>query len=413
MIRLPLPCLFGAFAAAMVLGGCTVREEVTEVWPNGAAKAVEYRNSKGELVKKEERHFNYLRHTVTPYKAGLPHGLYRSWRSDGSPEWSGLLERGKPTGEWILQIDRRGTVLLRGSFREGEKEGIWTSFHGNGEVREKGVWCRGAPCGEWETFDPEGRLVNRRSCWKGESNGTFLRFNREGRVELEYSCVDSLKHGKWSRYDFLGHLMEERHYRNDTLHGPLRTFFASGKPQTLVQYREGKREGEQLMFNGFGETLMACSLDNGTGRCIQKCDRHPDRVCADSVWKQGVLDGTVITWNLGREKKKEMWREGEVIRRSVYRVVPVISEGDTVDWKEFLSQEGELLDGEKNGIWKKWSSDGILLEESRYEKGELKGEQLIYDSTGTLAQKRIHHGDHRGITIEKIHSEQTNRFSIP
>ena len=46
------------------------------------------------------------------------------------------------------------------TYKDGERDGPWETYHDNGQVRDKGIYKDGRKCGEWSeygetvTYDP-------------------------------------------------------------------------------------------------------------------------------------------------------------------------------------------------------------------------------------------------------------------
>ncbi len=377
-----------------------------ERWPNGAEKVVEIRSKSGELLQRQERHFNYLRRSQVNYKNGLPHGEYNSWRSDGTPEWSGRMVEGMREGEWTLWLNTLGDKLQQGSYRHGLQDGEWRAWHPGGGMREISHWCEGVLCGAVESWDRDGNLLTRSNCWSSDSIRFFQRFHREGKMILEYECRGSTKTGRWSRWDYTGNLVEERLYRNDSLNGATRTWYTSGNLRSLFSFENNRRAGLQLLLTPQGDTLMNCLLEQGTGRCRRLCSPKRNWICADSSWKEGKLHGEVISWNLSHRRTHELWRQGNLEYQKEYLVQPRIVGEDTVGWNSTLLQEGGFKEGLMDGLWKRWNKKGVLIEKKNFLAGKLHGEQLLYDSLGRAVQRRIHHGEHRGITLETLQPDK-------
>ena len=391
------PAALLALCCCALLAGCGERRETVAAHPNGVPRIVETRNGGGELVRVEEFHFNALRKSTTPWRGGAPEGTYRSWRLDGTPEWTGELRAGKREGVWTLTQGAKRTVVERGSYSDGLKDGLWEAFYENGNPRELNGWRAGLPWGEQRSFHPDGTLRSVSNCWDDAASSRSLRvYNREGRLELERGCLRDLATGSETRYDFLGRRIDSL-FRDSAgnLHGERRRWNAFGALLAVASYDRGRRDGRQLRLTGSGDTLMDCTLSNGNGRCLVRCDSS-DAVCADTTWRAGVPDGRVMAWTKGKAKTVEEWKGGQPVLRAVWRT---IRKPDGKTWDSTKVAEGPLENGRRNGLWRRWSRSGTLLEEAVYRDDSLFGEQRLYDTAGVLSQRRVHGGRHREIRV--------------
>lgn len=73
---------------------------------------------------------------------------------------------GMRQGPWEIYSD--GTLVARGTYVDGEPEGLWTSWYKNGQMKEEGRYIKGVRNGMWVEWYQDGNIM-----WKGEwENGT-------------------------------------------------------------------------------------------------------------------------------------------------------------------------------------------------------------------------------------------------
>jgi len=74
-----------------------------------------------------------------------------------------------------------------------------------------------------------------------ESDAQWIsRTNAFGQRErLQLRLPDSVRHGRYEMYNEAGQLIEEAHYRNDSLHGVRVLYYADGDTQIVEHYRRG------------------------------------------------------------------------------------------------------------------------------------------------------------------------------
>ena len=396
-----------AMCAALLLS-CSDRREVVETHPDGSARVVEWRDADGNLTARETRHFNALRRSRVRYEGGVPHGDYRSWRSDGTAEWTGSFKNGKRDGLWTLHVGANREVAEQGEWRDGLKTGVWTKRHPGGALAEETTWCGGERCGKSVSFFPDGTKKSESDCFDGTvptEKRRLRRWNREGRLELEHGCVGETPTGKWTRWDFLGHKMEETNLDADGLpDGERRLWRATGALLALSTWRHGSRDGLQRKFAKDGSLLMDCLLENGTGRCVELCARNRAFVCADTSWREGRPDGRATKWGWTSRKKISQYENGEVRRLEIWAMKPVLKGTDTAGWDSTKIAEGGMAGGRREGPWKRWDENGTLAAESFWKNDSLFGEEILYNADGSVFQRRVHKGPHRGIEIYSANS---------
>lgn len=83
-----------------------------------------------------------------------------------------LDEDGKRVGPW--EIYENGTPIARGSYVEGEPDGLWTYWYPNGEMKAEGHFKQGVKTGMWVEWYEDGVVM-----WKGEW--------KDGTRQIEYA----------------------------------------------------------------------------------------------------------------------------------------------------------------------------------------------------------------------------------
>lgn len=74
--------------------------------------------------------------------------------------------------ESVLQKGKERYVVLSGNFENGSRQGRWTSFYENGEVKNVAFYEQGILNGEFKSFDRNGDL---------NESGQFLNDKKEGK----------------------------------------------------------------------------------------------------------------------------------------------------------------------------------------------------------------------------------------
>ena len=132
--------------------------------------------------------------------------------------------RGKLDGESV-EYDDSARVLAKGRYEEGLEEGRWTYFR-NGEFME-GSFRMGERDGIWKTYwninGKKGKLSFQGRYTGGMPDGQHRYFNEEGVLEEEGYYRLGKRIGAWIRYD------------------------SDGQPSVRVRYDENE---EEIRYNG-------------------------------------------------------------------------------------------------------------------------------------------------------------------
>lgn len=136
MRYLKLFLLFTVFASHVLLSGCggSYSHEITETWPDGTTKTIQYYKEKeGEQIfyKIEEFHDNGVKRVEGYYKDDERHGRWNSWHSNGKLWSIAEYKNGQLDGkQTVYHIS--GQKYYEGTFEKGIRTGIWRFWDENG-----------------------------------------------------------------------------------------------------------------------------------------------------------------------------------------------------------------------------------------------------------------------------------------
>ncbi len=138
---------------------------------------------------------------------------------------------------------------------------------------------------------------------------------------------DFAKEGLYQRFHEKGYLIEEAHYRHDTLDGERKFFYASGQVESVEHFRKGVFHGKYQRYYESGQLQL------------------------EQAFVDGVLQGISTAWYPnGKIKEKVTLRDNE-------------ENGPFTEWYENgqLKAEGAYLDGEnEHGLLKLYDTLGQL-----------------------------------------------------
>ena len=182
------------------------------------------------------------------YYKGRKHGRWKYFYPDGKLEQEGEYRNGEYDGHWTwyypngklrmvqeyyrgkldgesVEYDDSARVLAKGRYEEGLEEGRWTYFR-NGEFME-GSFRMGERDGIWKTYwninGKKGKLSFQGRYTGGMPDGQHRYFNEEGVLEEEGYYRLGKRIGTWIRYD------------------------SDGQPSVRVRYDEIE---EEIRYNG-------------------------------------------------------------------------------------------------------------------------------------------------------------------
>lgn len=323
----------------------------------------EFFDSTGQVIKSTE------------YKGGMMHGKFLTY-TEGSILDSGQYVNNREEGKWISKYPN-GQIALEGNMKHGKNEGIWSYYHKNGQLSRRGSINKNLKEGHWQTWDENGILTDEEIYKEGEvskilfvhrngkdivvnGNGEYEYFDEEANVRFSGILSNGKNIGLWKSYYPDGSVCSEIMYENDD--------------QTIQSIFD--RNGQQLVKDGNGKLVLTYESGNleEEGQ-IKQGKQHgswteyydsPKAIFVSSVYKEGVLDGKVTTYNADHS----IWSEGP--------------------YKDDLQE----------GTWKWYYPNGLVESEVEYKKGEKDGVQIFYSETGMEIKHEIY--EHGQLLEEKI-----------
>ena len=77
--------------------------------------------------------------------------------------------------------------LLRGTFRNGKKDGPWVEYQRNGRLWFKETYKDGKPDGPWVIYHDNGQLKDKGTFKDGKRDGPWVGYNSDGTVWKKYT----------------------------------------------------------------------------------------------------------------------------------------------------------------------------------------------------------------------------------
>jgi hypothetical protein len=113
------------------------------------------------------------------------------------------------------------------------------------------------------------------------------------------------------------------------------------------------------------------------GGCGERGDQRPIRESeAQSVGVATQVDDTQLPYSLAWPETPVSNNECKTTSDSAGRTVRQFRDG--------RRDEGMIVDGKENGVWKNFDSNGVLRRELEYERGWAIGRCSVWDAHGTL-----------------------------
>jgi uncharacterized protein len=247
---------------------------------------------------------------------------------DGKIRVSAMFRNGIPEGikrEYTADgaienayLYKNGVVVGEGLVMEdGNRNGPWKDFYPDGSLKAEGNYDNGNQTGEWKYYHSNGKIEQTGKFTKqGKLTGTWKWYFDNGQLLKEETYRNGLRDGLSTEYDETGKIIGEGEFVNGNEDGPW--FELIGDCFIRGTYRDGLRNGMWQYFY----------LDHNQGKTDSLCYYK-------GAYIEDNPDGK-HTW---------YWENGKV------------------------KDEGNYVNGRKEGEWFKYNFDGTLFMIITYKQG--------------------------------------------
>ena len=130
----------------------------------------------------------------------------------------GCILRGDSNGEQIKQLEyEKDQQLRKKRLKDGELDGVWESYYGNGQLRWKENYKDGELDGVWESYYGNGQLRERENYKDGEKDGVSESYYENGQLNEKRIYKDGELEGLMKIYNEDGSLDKIGIYKNGAL----------------------------------------------------------------------------------------------------------------------------------------------------------------------------------------------------
>ena len=364
---------------------------------------------------------------------------------NGTVSSEGLIKNGKPEGFWKSYYVT-GVLKSKGKRTNFQLDSIWLFFDQVGDTTEKISYLLGKKSGYYYKYKKDaekGIYVWSKELYSGDKKeGTAYLFFPDGKIQFTITYSGNKKDGLSKEFDKDGNVISLMEYNGDYLvsrekinrkdskglkQGDWKDFYESGGIKTESTFKDDLLNGYYKQYDSRGRLVVTMLYENGAV-VKSKVEDEEDieivnkyntegKLIYSGPFKKGIPVGIHREYN----------SEGKVLNGFIYNDIGTkISEG-VVDeagnrngkWKDF-SQEGLLIaegqyadnrkagswkfynkvkkieqtggynNGRPDGVWTWYYENGAVLREEEYFQGQRDGQFTEYSIEGTIIAKGIY-----------------------
>lgn len=265
---------------------------------------------------------------------------------------------------------------------DGVKKKVLYSYE-NSKIEGYGEFINNVTVGKWTLFNSNGAI---------SSIGSF---NEKGEKE-----------GGWTWYDKNGNVLEKVSYKNGKPEGEYFYYYENGKVKSHGYYKDGKLDGLFEKFSEKGALLEKYSNidDKIDGDFISFYSIGKDFAEYKAPYKNGKINGIVMQYypdgkiqseipfidgnRDGIEKK--YYYNGQLEYKKEFKTNNLIGEYFEYHPNGQIAFNGFCVNGFFEGPFKQFYSNGKLEKELNYEKNKLNGILKKFDSDGKIHYEYIY-----------------------
>jgi len=210
------------------------------------------------------------------------------------------------------KTDSKIQLELDANFKDGKKEGLWKTYHENGQLNVEGNFKDAKKDGLWKMYNKNGQLRYEGNWKDAKKEGLSKTYYENGQLESEGNWKDGNQEELWKTYHENGQLKSEGNLKEGKENGITKIYQENGQLKEEINWREGKQEGVSKIYhkNGQLEVEEYWKDDKPEGLCKYYHDNGQLKI--DGNWKDGEKDGLWKTYyENGQLESEENWKDGK------------------------------------------------------------------------------------------------------
>jgi antitoxin component YwqK of YwqJK toxin-antitoxin module len=235
---------------------------------------------------------------------------------------SGKFVNQKKDSIWDY-YNNQGHLSQKESYYSGVKTGREQTYYATGQIASEITYINDIENGEFEMYYVNGSIENKGEYLDGRYDGDFVYYYDNGKKMFEGEYVRGLKNGHWVYFYSNGKIKMFINYdmgktiNEDYQNGEFIVYFDSGMPESIGNYKDGKKNGYFVEY-----------FNNGTRelRPRKKDDPYqPDemeeviigqQIKTEKTYVNNKLEGDVLYYNEeGKLLKTESYKNGDLISK--------------------------------------------------------------------------------------------------
>lgn len=329
-----------------------------------------------------------------------PNGIWNIYHNNGFLYVKGNIVNDLKEGLWVYHHDN-GRIKDSTTWKNNLKNGVSTLYNENGYITQKITYANDVLEGPVYNYYPSGVIESIIPFKKDERNGTMKTFYQNGSLEKEMNYVNGKLEGSYFDYFANQQLYEKSTYKAGKINGSSTIYYSTGAVRIEKQFTDGNASGKWIYYFSNGKVEQTGNYANNSQ--VGKWEEfNSDGVLIEEMLldENGKLNGVVKKYSsTGKLISEQNYSKGDLqaykcfneagrLLKEAKKEKGVIHLCSYTEQGQML-QEGDLLNGERDGIWKFYFPNGKLKATETYVKGSLEGPFKNYHRNGKISSEGV------------------------
>ncbi|MEP7265208.1 MAG: hypothetical protein ABI772_11955, partial [Bacteroidota bacterium] len=276
------------------------------------------------------------------------------------------------------------------------QSGYQKFYYPNGKVSSEGTFVDGKPDGYWKAYYETGIIKSEGNRKNTVLNDGWKFYNDKGILVSEHNYVNGVRKGIQREYYNNGNISAETWLNNGVIDSVAKYYDEQGILNKTITYKEGVENGLTKEYADDGRIITIITFKNGFYQKEEKINRIDKFGFKQGTWKSFYADDMIKSDGVFKDDKKNgMFREytpdGLILKIELYKNDILLTD-DAINLKLDIKRDYynngrpkssvTLINGVKSGVYRDYDREGKVTSSKLYDKDVVIAEGGTVDGSG-------------------------------
>jgi len=327
-------------------------------------------------------------------------GYWNYYYNNGIKKSEGAFINGKRDDKWRFYY-KTGDIEKEITYKNGF-EVVYKTFYLNNNPKLEFNLINNQIVGEGKSYFSNGNVRISKEYIDGKISGIEKNFYRNGSAKYSVKNNEDILLGDFTEYYDNGKLYYKSTFVNNKQEGPSKQYYNNDKStlQSEGVYLKNKPVGEWKFYHKSGK-LSSTGKYNNDGEKEELWLTYFDNgnLKSEENYSDNKYNGTQKYYDYDKILWEEyVYKKGKLLEYRAYKKDATKICDNKVNGKNFkliqyypngiIRREGSVSDGDLDGIWKTFSTYGVLTDDVNYKEGKNEGKYIEYFANGKTHTQR-------------------------